>query len=191
MNTFVKINCLLLAFICFSSCWQLFGHDDVSIADQYDMILCFQDASGSNVSEGIDAFVNITNEGTVNPDIYSLDIILQDYDTGESLSGSHGYPAVYTSSLKTIEYKKLGTCIRISFSQDSENNKVRRFTYQLKCPYIFGDKEMHELVTYWTLKDNHYAECNRIEFEGQEIVPEYIKDRFFSLGIIKLDYVRE
>lgn len=61
----------------------------------------------------------------------------------------------------------------------------------MQCPYIFGDEETHELVTYWDLSENIHAKCYRIEFEGQEIIPQTTENRYLSLGVIKLDYVHE
>ena len=46
-------------------------------------------------------------------------------------------------------------------------------TYKIKCPYIFGDDAVHELVTYWEIPNerNPSAKCYRITFEGNEVTP--------------------
>ena len=54
----------------------------------------------------------------------------------------------------------------------------KTLTYKLKCPYVFGDEAVHEVVTYWNIPkakssvNDHYAKCYRIEFEGNEITPQ-------------------
>jgi hypothetical protein len=61
-------------------------------------------------------------------------------------------------------------------------------TYKLKCPYVFGDEEIHELVTYWEILkkeekwDDAAAKCILIEFEGKEIIPMQMNDSYYKSG---------
>lgn len=188
MKTLRNFSGLMLVVICLSSC-RWFYHDDIPEINIYMIALCFQDALGNNVSEGIGSEELRANEGTIEPDLYSLDIVLQNYINGETVPGPDVYPQ--SSSLGTMKHDKLGTCLRNYFSRFRENNNVRKLIYKLRCPYVFGDEEVHELVTYWDLSEKIYAKCYRIEFEGQEIIPQTLENEYYSLGVIRLDYVRE
>lgn len=75
---------------------------------------CFQDALGNNVSEGIGSEELCFNQGTIDPDLYSLEIVLQNYINGETVPGPDVYPQ--SSSLGTMKHDKLGTCLRNDFS---------------------------------------------------------------------------
>lgn len=197
MRTLRDFCLLMLAVICLSSC-DLFQRDYSPEVDIYMIALCFQDASGNNVSEnmeaeepGLETSMKNTNGEFVNPDSYSLNIVPQNYINGETVSGPDDYPALYSSSLGLFKHDRLGTCLTNYFSRFKENNNVRKLTYQLQCPSIFGDRETHELVTYWELTENIYAKCYRMEFEGQEIIPQIIQNQYYSLGVIRLDYVHK
>ncbi len=46
--------------------------------------------------------------------------------------------------------------------------------YELKFPDLFGDEEVHRMVSYWTVptskfQNKHYAICNYIELDGREL----------------------
>ncbi|MDH6342217.1 hypothetical protein M2480_002089 [Parabacteroides sp. PFB2-12] len=53
--------------------------------------------------------------------------------------------------------------------------EMKTLTYKLKYPGLFGDEEVHEIVSYWEIPKKKqepacsYAICKRIEFEGKEI----------------------
>ena len=179
-------NWIIMAAICLSSC-NLF-HREPPMADAYPIAFCFQDASGNNIVEEIKAEQSgfIDDKKNINSNMYSLDIDIQNYINGKVTSGPHKYPALYVSSLEMIMHNKLGICLTNYFARSSEDNNVRKLTYNLQCPYIFGDEETHELVTYWELNDNIYSKCYRIEFEGQEITPQIMDNEYYSLGVIKV-----
>lgn len=113
MKTLRNFSGLMLVVICLSSC-RWFYHDDIPIFDSYNIAFCFQDALGNNVSEGIGSEELRANEGTIDPDLYSLDIVPQNYINGETVPGPDVYPQ--SSSLGTMKHDKLGTCLRNDFS---------------------------------------------------------------------------
>lgn len=46
--------------------------------------------------------------------------------------------------------------------------------YELKFPALFGDDDVHRMVSYWTVpkekfQNKHYAICNYIELDGREL----------------------
>lgn len=63
---------------------------------------------------------------------------------------------------------------------------------QAEIGYVFGDDTVYEFITYWDvpkkyLPDNSkFAKCYRIEFDGNEIIPETLEDesRNYSATII-------
>ncbi|MDR2911434.1 MAG: hypothetical protein LBV47_08775 [Bacteroidales bacterium] len=52
---------------------------------------------------------------------------------------------------------------------------TEKIILRLTCPYLFGDNEAHDIVTWWEPyiyengEESIYAVCYRIEFEGKEI----------------------
>lgn len=194
MNTLKNFICLIFIITSFSSC-DLFHHNCPPDIDSYMLALCFQDSFGNNITENIDTEELIIEESEndydaiVKPDLYSLFISIQNYIDGEIVPGPDDYPALYSSNLIMGKNENVGNCFIISFSQFKENNNVRKLTYKLQCPSIFGDAKTHEFVTYWELNDNIYAQCYLIEYEGHKIIPQTFENKYYSLGIIKLDYV--
>ena len=81
----------------------------------------------------------------------------------------------------------MGLSFMINFYRDKKDNNVRKLTYKLKCPHIFGDEETYEFVSYWELTDEKYAKCYLIEFNGREITPKTLDDQKYFLGVIKQD----
>lgn len=187
MKALRNFSGLMILVICLSS-FSLFNRCDPQEIDVYMLALRFQDASGNNLAEGIGNGELHANEGNIDSKLYSLEIYLQNYIDGETVSGPDAYPRI--SSLETIKHNELGTCLSSYFALDKDNNNVRKLIYKLRCPYIFGDSKMHEIVTYWEFCEI-YAKCYRIEFEGQEITPQPFENSYFSLGIITLDNIPE
>lgn len=182
----------LLGFIFLLSSCKWFYHDDIPEINTYMLALCFQDSSGKNVIEGIeldtshaDTPTKGTDEEQVHPNAYSLDVVFQSDISGEA--GPGAAISLETSSLSTLKDDLLGTCFSTYLTRYKKNNHANKLTYKLRCPHVFGDGRFHELVTYWDLSEMN-ARCYRIEFEGQEIIPQVLKkNAYFSLGVVKLD----
>lgn len=186
-------SCLLILLTIFLSSCNWF-HREPPICQSYHIALRFQDASGENIADGAageeltaGTSLNGTDEGDVNPDSYSLDIVLQNYVNGEAATGPDDRHVQYSSSLKRMKFKEFGTCLTGYIALKPKNNNVRKVTYKLKCPAIFGDKERHEIVTYWDLSDKIYAKCYCIEFEGKEMMLQDSGNPYISLGVITLE----
>ena len=59
-----------------------------------------------------------------------------------------------------------------SWGQRDKTKPAPWITYQLTCPSIFGDDEVHEIITYWktpSKKPKKYQVCYRIEYSGMII----------------------
>ena len=95
---------------------------------------------------------------------------------------------------KLIMNNNNGTCcLNNSFSvpaEDCPRHKI--LTYKLKVDYVFGDDAVYEFITYWDVPKNYlsdnskFAKCYRIEFDGNDIIPETAEDesRNYSATII-------
>ncbi|MDR1718454.1 MAG: hypothetical protein LBS20_21665 [Prevotella sp.] len=178
----------LLAFVImnFSSCFLFPDHEPEFVV--YKLGLSFQDASGNDLVKGIglewwldSTFVSEeqAQSGIVKNDLYVLDIIVSEpcknwdnkiYNTPGSdvirpglgmMRYNNGYRYLYNDFNVPV-----GDC-----------PKEKILTYKLKCPYVFGDEAVHEFVTYWDIPkakvaNEYVAKCYRIEFEGNEIIPQ-------------------
>jgi len=180
---------LLICSSCVEILGRLFGLGAPDPEDVvYNMSFSFQDASGNDLVKGIglDWWMGSpyipeeqAKSGGVNRDLYDLDIILsepcQSWDNSiHTPAGSNTY---LTLGMKIYDN---GYCYLTNdyFSVpvgDCPEEKI--LTYKLKCPYVFGDEAVHELVTYWDIPkkkilSSYYAKCYRIEFEGKEITSQ-------------------
>ena len=109
------------------------------------------------------------------------------------LEGPNRFPALYVDELEMNRFDGVGYCLSNSFTWSKEGNDVRKLTYKIRCPYVFGDNKEHEFVTYWDLNPHitevlglAYASCYRIEYEGKEFTPQPVRDNY-HVGIIVLD----
>lgn len=168
-----------IVILSFNSCDRLFGNLPPESVG-YELALSFQDSSGNDLVKGIEleewpADISMENAqwGTVKSDTYKLDIIVSEacenrYDEiGFELDNRH------ILGMYRYDYNYL----RISFGLGvSDCPEEKMLIYSLKCPYVFGDDDVHELVTYWEIQKSknenyHIAKCYLINFEGNDITP--------------------
>lgn len=187
----------LLAFVImnFTSCDLLFGHHEPEFV-VYKLGLSFQDTSGNDLVKGIglkwwldSTFVSEeqAQSGIVKNDLYVLDIIVSEpcknwdnkiYNTPGSV--------VNRPELGMVRYNNGYRYLDNDFGVPvSDCPKEKILTYKLKCPYVFGDEAVHEFVTYWDIPkakvaNEYLAKCYRIEFEGNEITPQFSKEKYRS-----------
>ena len=142
----------------------------------YNLAFYFKDSSGDNILDSID-------ESTVR----ELFLIPKNYKNGKELDGPDRFEIQYEGYLNIISFKNINNTLATSYSSLSQN--LRKITYQIRCPYVFGDEEIHEFVTYWDLclipQDGRKAKCYRIEYEGKIYTPLQIENDY-SLGVITL-----
>ena len=192
------LSLLFLSVICLSSCNRLFGHKDpVYYYTVYDLAVSFQDASGGDlvkdiglkeVQSGVPA--GATKEEDIASDQYQLDIIVGipcwnwSNDTYSTFSEPTTAPFdVKRPKLELYNHDNryyLYNHFKLPVDDCPEENKL---TYKLKCPHVFGDGEVHDWVTYWDvpaerLTTDARAKCLRIEFDGEEIIPEECVDEW-------------
>jgi hypothetical protein len=174
-----------LAFILMCSLTSCPGHNCPPESDVYSLTMSFQDTAGNDLVKGIkleewfpgNVPMEEAQSGSVKSDLYTLDIIISEpcknFDT--NIFNFPARPGVIPDDnspklgWSNDYYHKLS--IHLRFPAD-DCPEIKKITYRLKCPYIFGDNETHELVTYWHLSKRDrtgeiYGECYRIEFNGK------------------------
>lgn len=168
------INFTLLAvIICLTSC-ELFWS---AKSECYKLAVCLKDPSGNNILDGINS---ATGE-------YSMTLIAEEYKYGKELESPERHEYHKIPNIKDIE--GVGPCLSSITYVYFDFSDIRKITYQIKWPEIFGDEEVHEFVTYWDLsympRNCMYTKCYRIEYEGKTYTPLQIGDNV-SLGVITL-----
>ncbi len=185
----LKIIGLLVLMMNFSSCDFLSRDDEPEFVSYY-FYLSFQDVSGNDLVKGIE--LNASS-GAVKDSLYTLDIIVSEpcKNWDNKIYNAPARPGFEPD----VNYPKLGMvtnngyCYLTSAFYLPVNDcpEMKILTYKLKCPYVFGDDEVHEFVTYWDIpkdKINHAAKCYHIAFEGKEITPTTIHEQNSSATII-------
>ena len=177
-----------------SSCG--YSIDGVKIGDEmlYNIGFVFQDAEGNNLAEGIDLEdwipANLPKEQATSGQVasyYKLDIILSkqsdkfDNTTYKYIRNyAHTGPILNTDTdvnYPKLTYRKINGCVFIGNSFLLYTGLVEpqdKLTYQITCPYIFGDDEVHTITTYWKelgdkIQNTYFGECYKVEFDGQTI----------------------
>ena len=194
-NVIKKISILVFVVVSLTGCDKfvaLFHRDSEPETHGYYLALIFENSSGENLAESIELSncdYDLNGQiqwGMIDSDLYTLEIFPKNYIDGEEFEGPDLYPAVYVKEMEVKRFET-GLSFIIYFYRSKKDNNVRKLTYKLKCPHIFGDEETHELVSYWNLTDDKYAKCYLIEFNGQEITPKALDDQKYFLGVIKQD----
>ena len=174
MKTLIRYGLWVMAMMNLTSC-DLFFDTLPPKTIVYNLGFNFQDSTGNDLVKGIgleewipsDIAMKDALSGTVNRDFYVLDIIVSEPCTNWD-NDIYNVPA------------------RPGFEPDVNRPKLtmnnNNGTYKLKIAHVFGDKAVYEFVTYWDvpkkyLSDNSkFAKCYRIEFDGNEIIPETPED---------------
>jgi len=135
------------------------------------------DASGNDLVKGID----VVNEVIVKPDFYTLEVVSEPLVPNYSL-----YP--YPSLEVYIYYNHYYLLLRTSSNRNYK--PASKLIFKLKCPHIFGDDNVHEVVTYWKAgnKPTKSRICYLIELEGKEFTQiTYEEYKQLSRATIVLD----
>ena len=154
------------------------------------LLLSFQDASGTDLIKGIEFDRLQLYAGTVRSD-YTLNAVYPDGITNPvpyyTIDNNEGIlfeddkdHLSFASTSYKVRYDSRGIEIKEPF--------VEKIIYKLRCPYIFGDDETHEIVTWWEAKTEYdygkleYALCCRIEFNGKVFTEiKYISNNNISV----------
>lgn len=193
MKTLKLSGLMFIVMMIFTSCDRLFG----TLPPEgivYNLGFCFCDSTGNDVIKGIGleewspaSTMDDALWGSVKPDLYVLDIIVSEPCANWD-NKIYNYPArpgfepdVNRPGLNMERRNDGARYLGNRFSvpvNDCPEEKI--LTYKLKCPYVFGDDEVHEFVTYWNVPKisssskytEYYATCYNIEFDGEGITPQ-------------------
>ncbi|GHV39931.1 hypothetical protein FACS1894179_05640 [Bacteroidia bacterium] len=155
----------------------MFSHKEPEFVG-YNISFRFTDTSGNDLSKNI----NLTDS------IYRLDIIISEpcngwdndiYNTPGSDTSRPKFSQPIADSPYLVSYFYLPV---------DECPPMKKLTYRIRFPALFGNDLTHEIVSYWDVPPiTKYATCFRIEFDGKEIIPTIGPDRTHSLVTIVLD----
>lgn len=172
---------------------------------QYILRINVQDASGNDLVKGIgwdwwQSDVVPEEEATaggVNRELYSLEVIYPEpcMDT-YLLHYSAG--GIMDDLFPTLGIFKKDDNYYLVFDEFSYNGggcpAAEKLTFKLTCPYIFGDKEVHEIVTYWKpdpkwdgIKLLRFF-CTHIEVDGKAFTQiEHLDAQPISVATVVLE----
>ena len=191
----IRLACLFFFIIIYTSCDKFFGGHELKSA-RYKLQLSFQDASGNDLLKGIEV-EDEANFGRVKSTSYTLDVSFPEpCDNWDKKKwnpvGCDDISPFFVLGTK-VNFYFLGTLFMLPKDYCPE---IKMFIHRIKFPHLFGDNEVHELVTYWEfpVKKNRtvWAKCTRIEFEDSVITQitydeEWGKNVYNSFATIILE----
>lgn len=213
---------ILLTFFIINSCINSDNDDNYELNDSIlhsylPLLLSVQDTEGGDLIKGIELCIDITNYSSeielfdvpVNRNLYTLDVIYPDsvlsfyleYKLAELNPGviynSYDYhPSLNISRIDGIYFLNFQVfCLKhTTWMNEKSYPPADKVIFKLKCPYLFGDNNEHEIVTYW--KPDNILEFSRscycIEFDGKNIspiIPRLIYSSYFNPHEIPSMYI--
>ena len=178
-----------------TSCDIMFGHKEPDFIS-YPLAMRFLDSSNNDLAEGIGLESEESSNGNiewgiVKHNLYNLEVVASPpcEDVIASINSHYipDYPRLEMKKLDGHNYFLFGYSLGVN---ECSNEKV--LTYKIKCPYIFGNEEVHEFVTYWEIpkikKGFTDAKCVRVELAGKTFIPSAsLADDYLYQVVIKLD----
>jgi hypothetical protein len=198
----IKFTCILLIIICsYNSCNK--GNKYVVGGYDYYLLLNIQDALETDLVKGIGSdwlqsqpvgFVPSEGPtgGIVIPDLYKMDIVypkscMDIFIPPPGVILAETTPKLGVQCIDDIYYLYLRTR---SHYNDECRNPAENLTFKLKCPRVFGDDAVHDIITYWKEgnKPTLSRICYRIELDGNESTEIIYEDYHqISRAIITLE----
>ena len=178
--------------LCRDCCHPYYGHV---------LWLGFQDVSGNDLLKGSEFELLYNYNGifdTVKPEFYTLEII---YDKG--IINPWVEPGHYKNGTDDIIYPKLyianESFVSLGFLNNGREylqfftestrlagNFPKKIIFRLKCPYLFGDNKVHDIVTWWKFIDTYCAPlCYRIEYGGKKFPVEIIDNAIVATIVLR------
>jgi hypothetical protein len=164
--------------------WPFYSYDSLWIS--------VQDALGKDLIKGIgydwwksDVVPEEEAEGgSVKSNLYTLNIIFpepcMDYyaPPNGAILDPVSAPQLGLKKWNGYYYLELITSSRKYFYDPKYHScpPAVRTTFNLKCPYVFGNDAVHEIVSYWKPEDNnpYYQVCESVVLDGKK----YTTNRF-------------
>ncbi|MCR5827655.1 MAG: hypothetical protein K6G53_04495 [Bacteroidales bacterium] len=177
----------------FSSCHKREGYV-YATSCTYFIDISFKDSLGNDLVAPLAEDRYISDQqidkwwGEIDPERYKLEIISQSGDiiAHDRYSGSLRKPqffmSKYDSNYKLVSDEDTGCYYLEQILQLPAIVYVlqQQLTYRIICPTIFGDDNIHEIITYWDfskeditppLRNDKFPECYGIIYEDQRLVP--------------------
>lgn len=173
----------------------------------YRISFSFKDADGNDLAEPFaeEQWIRKGDSrwwGEINPDKYRLDFILPNPpDWWDNTIYNHkaatGFiPDVHRPYFVMYRFDDKGVMSENAHSAEENDNcswylyhdfgfdiawfdLQKTVKYQITCPTIFGDNEIHEFLTYWKEDEDlnpvaaeRFATCTKVEYDGKVITPK-------------------
>lgn len=163
------------------SCNLVFDHKDyVGEQINYSLGISLQDGQGNDLVKGLNTIkeqpLDYSENGTlevINPEQYNIELKLSSPDKTSKTHMDVIFDDHLPSMWMSIPQGHKDYYLFRQIALDTNDYDLQKeIIYRLKCPHIFGDQEVHEIVTYWALGQNDngkYAHCYRAEFNGKNI----------------------
>lgn len=151
---------------------------------QYNLGIVFRDNAGNDILPGIrfsswdpagapmeDAVFGLVKESECSVKVILSDPAQLDRETSPSMAENGKLFVEPLSTEKDAE----GCWLYLQFhSYTMMYNMQDEIAFEITCPHIFGDREVHVLSTYWREHYRMYGtvycpECYRIELDGSDI----------------------
>lgn len=165
------------------------------VPHSYNLMMSFVDAEGNDLVAGLEG---IEPEGSieadfVKPELYTLRTSPSLYDLG----AFHNTPLFGFTPVEPQDpdtQPELELChpptgdisenwlvaIHMASVPWYEGDNVKKITYTLTCPHIFGDDAAHDIVAYWrdpSSGPSYYSVCYKVEVGGKEFT-DIVYDRY-------------
>ena len=185
----LKFTVLILTMLTLNGCNKDEGSSKGEIGNYQHMLwLSFQDASGNDLIEGSEfiSTKDVKLHDTIPPEYYTLEYV---YEKGipNPWKPDHNPNAIYN-----VRYPRLYLAEMIPQLPLNHNYNylwfdaksvypdyfAEKIIFRLACPYIFGDNEAHDIVTWWERykyangDSSIYGVCYRIEYDDKEFTVE-------------------
>jgi hypothetical protein len=168
INLLKQAALLITAICCLTSCP---GHEPETVG--YNLLLNYTDTYGNDLVKGL---VEVDTSSSVR--LYKLEIVIPEpceyrYYGSYKITGRDTFsPDPFIYALFDDHYY----CAAYFYLPVDGCPSTSIITHKVKCPELFGDDDVREIVSLWDIPKadrygTHYAECYLIEFEGNEIIP--------------------
>ena len=202
----LKLTVLLATMLIMNGCNK--QKDETFPFYQHLLWISFQDATGSDLVTGIGFDYWVTNSngliitggedepgGTVKSELFSVEYVYEDGipnpwkpEPKPGVIYVENHPEI---GLRKGKYYSKEFPMNVNYDYlmfDTKSLRDERFPFaekiiiRLKCSYIFGDDEVHDIITWWKpyIYENRdssiYGVCYRIEFGGKEFLVEIFEN---------------
>ena len=165
------------------------------------LCLSFRDVSGNDLVNGIGFEVwrdggyvtggEDDTGGIIKPELYTLFFICEDKNANRlNYMSPNPIMALQKSGSIEVPHPYMNNYDYLTFDIITEKSKpfVEKITLKLKCSYLFGDNEVHDIVTWWERQSKGDL-CYHIEYGGKEYTEiDHVKlYPYPSIAMIVLD----